>query len=121
VIQPGQPIPSSGGTAIAGAVGTDVGNVGRNNLRGPRQANVDLAVTRRFPFRETRAIEVRAEFFNLFNWVNNANPLSDFNGLTASGGNIDSFGRVVTPGDFGRIISTSNNPRIVQLTLKVNF
>jgi len=82
---------------------------------------VDLALTRRFPFLETKAIEVRAEFFNLFNWVNYANPLSDFNGITSSSGSIDSSGRVINPGDFGRIISTSNNPRIIQVALKVNF
>jgi Carboxypeptidase regulatory-like domain/TonB dependent receptor len=121
VIQAGQPIPSSGGTAIAGATGSDIGNVGRNILRGPHQANVDLAVARRFPLQETKAIEVRAEFFNAFNWVNYANPLSDFNGIMASGGSIDSFGRVVNPGDFGRIIAASSNPRIIQFTLKLNF
>jgi hypothetical protein len=43
IIQVGQPIPSSGGTAIAGLAGTDIGNVGRNVLRGRRQANVDFA------------------------------------------------------------------------------
>ncbi len=43
VVLPGQIIPSSGGTAVAGPVapgspfGTDFGNVGRNVLRGPRQ------------------------------------------------------------------------------------
>jgi hypothetical protein len=121
VIQTGQPIPSSGGTAIAGAAGTDIGNVGRNILRGPRQVNVDLALTRRFPLHESKNIELRAEVFNLFNWVNLANPLSDFNGITSSGGSIDSLGRVIAPGDFGRIISTSNNPRIIQLALKLNF
>jgi hypothetical protein len=47
--------------------------------------------------------------------------LSDFNGITSSGGSIDSLGRVIAPGDFGRIISTSNNPRIIQLALKLNF
>jgi hypothetical protein len=53
--------------------------------------------------------------------VNYANPLSDFNGITSSSGSIDSSGRVIYPGDFGRVISTSNNPRIIQLALKVNF
>jgi hypothetical protein len=53
--------------------------------------------------------------------VNYANPLSDFNGIAPSGGNVDSFGHVVNPGDFGRIISTSNNLRIVQFALKIHF
>jgi Carboxypeptidase regulatory-like domain len=121
VVQAGEPILSSGGFAIAGATGTDIGNVGRNILRGLRQANVDFAIARRFPFRETKAIEIRAEFLNIFNWVNYANPLSDFNGFASSGGSIDSLGHVVNPGDFGRIISTSNNPRITQFALKIHF
>jgi hypothetical protein len=121
VLPAGQPIPSSGGSAIAGAAGTDIGNLGRNILRGPRQANVDFALTRAFPLAETKAVELRAEFFNLFNWVNFANPLSDFNGINSSRGSIDASGRVVSPGDFGRIISTSNNPRIIQFLLKFNF
>ena len=102
-------------------MGTDIGNVGRNILRGPRQANVDFALTRRFRFQETKAIEIRADCFNLFNWVNFANPLSDFNGITSSGLGIDSLGRVVNPGDFGHVISTSNNPRIIQFALKMHF
>jgi hypothetical protein len=37
VVQNGQPIPSSNGAALAGAQGTDIGNVERNPLRGRRQ------------------------------------------------------------------------------------
>ena len=66
-------------------------------------------------------MEIRVEFFNLFNGVNYANPLSDLNGITSSGVSIDSLGHVVKPGDFGRIISTSNNPRIIQFALKIQF
>ena len=72
-------IPSSNGTAIADAPGTDIGNVGRNVLRGPRQTNVDFSIIKRFPFGESKNIEFRAEFFNLFNHVNFANPISNLN------------------------------------------
>jgi hypothetical protein len=118
----GQPIPSSGGRAFASALGTDFGAAGRNILRGPRQVNVDFGLARRFRVRESRNIEIRVEFFNLLNHVNLANPMSDFNGIDSSGGKIDlTSGRVVNPGSFGRIISTSSNPRIVQLAAKVSF
>ena len=118
----GQLIPSSNGTATAGATGTDFGNVGRNVLRGPRQTNVDFSVIKRFPIKESRNIEFRAEFFNLFNHVNFANPLSNLNAVSSSGGSIDpNTGQVTRPGDFGRIISTSNNPRIIQFAAKLNF
>jgi hypothetical protein len=121
-VQSGQPIPSSGGTATASAAGTDIGNVGRNCLRGPRQVNLDFSIAKLFPIAESRNFEFRAEFFNLFNHPNFANPISNLNALFASGGSINATtGQVLNPGNFGRIISTSNNPRILQFALKFNF
>jgi hypothetical protein len=118
----GQLIPSSQGTATAGELGTDIGNVRRNCLRGPRQTNVDLAIARNFPIRRSRHLELRVELFNLFNQVNFANPIGDLNAVESTGGAIDrNSGAVVRPGDFGRVISTSNNPRLVQLALKISF
>jgi len=122
VIQNGQPIPSSNGTAVAGAQGTDIGNVGRNVLRGPKQTNVDFSIIKRFPISESKNIEFRAEFFNLFNHVNFANPISNLNAFASSGGSIDpNTGQIINPGDFGRIISTSNNPRLIQFAVKFNY
>jgi len=115
----GQLIPSSSGTATASVTGTDLGNVGRNVLRGPRQINVDFSIIKRFPFGGSKNIELRVEFFNLLNHVNLANPISDLNAIVPSG--IDSSGQIIAPGDFGRIISTSNNPRLIQLALKFKF
>src|SRR5215472_11733330 len=80
----GQVIPSSNGTAVAGATGTDFGNVGRNVLRGPAQANVDFSIIKRFPISESKNLELRAEFFNLFNHVNFANPVSNFNAVPST-------------------------------------
>ncbi len=116
-VQNGQPIPSSNGTAVAGAQGTDIGNVGRNALRGPRQTNVDFSIIKRFPLGEAKSVEFRAEFFNLFNHVNFNNPISNLNAA-----NIDAnTGQIINPSDFGRITSTSNNPRLIQIALKISF
>ena len=117
----GQVIPSSNGTSTAGANGTDFGNVGRNVLRGPRQTNVDFSVIKRFPIRESKSIELRAEFFNLFNQVNFANPISNLNAVPST--SIDpNTGKIIgNPGDFGRIVSTSSNPRLIQFAMKLNF
>ncbi|MBL8167613.1 MAG: carboxypeptidase regulatory-like domain-containing protein [Acidobacteria bacterium] len=101
----GQPIPSSGGRFIADAAGTDIGQIGRNILRGPRQTNVDFSFFKRVYFGETRNFEFRTEFFNIFNHVNLANPLSDLNAGAS----------------FGRIISVTTNPRIIQFAFKVNY
>ena len=117
VVQNGQLIPSSNGAARADAPGTDIGNVGRNSLRGPRQTNVDFSIIKRFPFYEAKSVEFRAEFFNLFNQVNLANPTSNLNVATVNA----NTGEIINPGDFGRITSTSNNPRLIQFALKFNF
>ena len=102
IVLAGQVIPSSNGTATAGANGTDFGNVGRNVLRGPHQTNVDFSIIRRFPIRESKNIEFRAEFFNLFNHVNFANPVSNFNAVPST--SINSAGQIAgDPGDFGTV------------------
>jgi outer membrane receptor protein involved in Fe transport len=117
VVLVGNLIPSSGGAAIADATGTDFGNLGRNVLRGPRQTNVDFSVIKRFPISGSKNVEFRAEFFNLFNRVNFDKPISNLNAAS-----IDSnTGQIIDPGDFGRITSTSNNPRLIQFAVKFNF
>jgi hypothetical protein len=116
VVQTGQSIPSSNGTAVAGAQGTDLGNVGRNPLRGPQQTNVDFSVIKRFPLSETKSVEFRAESFNLLNQVNFNTPVNNLNAAS-----VDQTGQIIVPGDFGRITSTSNNPRLIQFALKLNF
>ena len=118
----GQMIPSSNGEAPAGATGTDIGNVGRNVLRGPSQTNVDFSVLKRFPFGELRNIEFRAEFFNLFNHVNFDNPISNLNAVPSSSFDPNT-GKIINSdaGNFGRIIATSNNPRLIQFAVKLNF
>jgi len=122
VIQAGQLIPSSNGAARADGLGTDFGNVGRNVLRGRRQTNVDLSIIKRFRIHEQKNLEFRAEFFNLCNHVNFDLPISNLNVITSSGGSIDAnTGRIINPGDFGRIVATSNNPRLIQFTVKLGF
>jgi len=122
VVQAGQPIPSSGGTATASAAGTDIGEVGRNCLRGPRQVDLDFSLAKLFRVSESQNFEFRTDFFNLFNQPNFANPISNLNALVASGGRINpATGQVLNGGNFGHIISTSNNPRIIQFALKFSF
>jgi hypothetical protein len=129
IITAGQLIPSSNIGAVGGpgcgvptVICTDFGNVGRNVLRGPRQVNVDFSIIKRVSIDENKNIEFRAEFFNLFNHVNFANPISNLNAVSSSGGAINAnTGQIINPGDFGRITSTSNNPRLIQFALKLSF
>jgi Carboxypeptidase regulatory-like domain/TonB dependent receptor/TonB-dependent Receptor Plug Domain len=119
----GQLIPSSNGTAKADATGTDIGNVGRNILRGPHQSNIDISLIKRFVIRESRTLEFHFDAFNLLNHVNLANPISDFNAVVPTGSIDINKGTISNnnAGAFGRIISTSNNPRIIQLAVKFSF
>ena len=81
------------------------GNTPRNLFYGPGQKNLDLSVVKFIPLKETVRAELRAEFFNLFNWTNFANPNSN----------------IAVPATFGRITATSSGPRVIQFALKVSF
>jgi hypothetical protein len=117
-VQPGQPIPSAHDpAAIAPEGGTDIGNLGRNVLRGPSQSNVDVSILKRLPLSESKAIELRADFFNLLNHANRSNPISDI----SVAGSVGPTGRILGPGDFGRSLSFDSSPRIIQLSLSFNF
>src|SRR6266446_8862887 len=85
---------------------TAFGNTGVGILNGPAQQNIDLSIVKKIPFgsNESRHFEFRAEFFNLFNTPQFANPDTNF-----------------SAGTFGQITSTSVNPRFVQLALKLSF
>jgi hypothetical protein len=121
IVQAGQVIPSSNGAARAAAIGTDIGDVGRNVLRGLAQSNVDFSMIKRFPIGESRNLEFRVEFFNLFNHVNFANPTSNFNAVPATSISPNTGQIIGDAGDFGRITATSSNPRLVQFVAKLNF
>jgi hypothetical protein len=84
---------------------TDFGNSGVGLVRGPGQRNIDMAIERTIPIVESQSLHFRAEFFNLTNSSNFANP----NNTVSSGAS------------FGIITATSNNPRIIQLALKYQF
>ena len=81
------------------------GNTPRNFLYGPGQKNLDFSVVRFIPIGERVRGELRAEFFNLFNWTNFANPNNN----------------IAVAATFGRITATSSGPRVIQFALKVNF
>nr|HQU86369.1 TonB-dependent receptor [Pyrinomonadaceae bacterium] len=56
--------------------GTD-GNLGRNTFRGPRYLSLDMSVSRKFLFTETKCLIVKLEAFNALNTVNLYLPNAD--------------------------------------------
>jgi hypothetical protein len=118
LVQPGQPIPSAHDpTALAGDAGTDYGNVGRNMLRGPSQSNLDFSILKRFTLTESKDLEFRAGFFNGLNHASRSNPIGEISTATLD----PNTGKILDPGNFGRILGVNSSPRIIQLSLKFNF
>ena len=88
------------------------GNSGRNIARSMPFWQFDLALNKTFPVTERVKLQFRAEAFNLFNRANFLPPASTCSAWTAQG--------VCTTGSFGTITSTLD-PRLLQLGLKLNF
>jgi Carboxypeptidase regulatory-like domain len=103
--------PGACGAATTCPQATGFGNLGVGVVRGPDQANWDMALSKRFPAHwpnETANVEFRTDFFNAFNHPQFANPST---ALPPAGG----------LNTLGQITSTSVNPRIIQFALRLNF
>jgi hypothetical protein len=94
---------------------TDFGNSGVGIVRGPGQHNMDMAVERIFPVTESSSFRFRAEFFNLTNTPQFANPITmSIFVMTPNGpANLNPFIRLDH--------STAANPRIIQFAMKYLF
>ncbi len=77
---------------------------GRNQLSGPPQFGIDFSVFKSFQLTERIRSEFRGEMFNLTNSVSFNIPTSNFQAA-----------------NFGRLEGQRNNPRQVQLALKLYF
>jgi Carboxypeptidase regulatory-like domain/TonB dependent receptor/TonB-dependent Receptor Plug Domain len=99
------------------------GDAGRNMLRGPAFAQLDLALRKRFQLTESKQITISAEAFNLLNRPNFAVPSNTQSPLT-QGGNGDAVFKDGA-GDFanntGRIFSTVSAARQVELAARFVF
>ena len=91
------------------AAGT-FGNLGRNTVYGPGFTNVDFSLLKSTKLGEARNLEFRAEFFNLPNHPNFAQPSSTFQ--------TSSFGQIFQT--FGATLGLGTS-RQIQLALKLNF
>ena len=76
------------------------GNANRRFFHGPGIVNTDLGVTKRIPITESMAVEIRGEFFNIFNHTQFNNPDGNF-----------------TSGLFG-VVTSARDPRIGQVSAK---
>ncbi len=109
-----------------------LGNAGRGIIRGPKLADADINInkdTRLKWLGEQGNLQLRAEFFNIFNHANFAAPsgtLTLQNSVastavaTIPNGQYNSGALAVAP-SFGAVTRTANKSRQVQLALKVIF
>lgn len=101
--------PAAFANSIAGTYGT----CGRNNLRAPRQVNLDLSAIKDFRFTERQALQLRVEMFNAPNHVEWGAPNANWGNQNAAPAGPAS--------SFGQIRSTLTGMRQVQVALKYNF
>jgi hypothetical protein len=93
---------------VVGALGSPLGgfgNLSRNPCRANSQQRFDFAVSKTTKVTENSSLELRAEFFNLFNTTNFAAPDNDLQDGS----------------DVGIISSTIGGPRIIQFGLRFKF
>jgi hypothetical protein len=94
-----------------------VGNSMRRFFSGPGILNSDLALLKDTKLAESRSIQFRAEAFNIFNHTQFNNPSGNFNN---TGTGQTGFNGLGFYGGFGYVTS-AQNPRIMQVALKVQF
>jgi hypothetical protein len=87
----------------------ELGNANRTPLSGPDFVNTDFSIMKHFAIREGMRLDLRTEFFNLFN-----HPQFGAPGGNGSGADFN------TP-TFAVINYTVNNPRVIQFALKLAF
>ena len=91
--------------AFSAISGRNYGTCGNNTVRGPGSKSMNMSLFRNIRLGGERRLELRAEVFNLFNWVNYGFPAAN----------------VSNAGTFGRITSTLGDPREMQLAVKFYF
>jgi hypothetical protein len=76
---------------------------------------VDTALSKLIPLHEQTQLEARAECFNCLNHTNLLDP-----GWSNNNGSISNGSTSLSSSTFG-VINQANQPRILQLSLKINF
>ena len=96
--------------AFYNTVAPEFGNCARNNLRGPKQVNIDFSTFKDFRIAERQALQFRLEMFNAPNHVELGTPNTGWGSSNKA-----------PSASFGTITSTRANMRQIQFALKYNF
>ena len=116
---PGPTILPSNAQVVANPALATYGTLPRNFLRGPGFVDFDLAFSKTTALvGERLKLEIRGDFFNIFNHANFLNPGVNNNGDGTFAGVF--VGNNINSGQFGQITSTYD-PRIIQLAMRLSF
>jgi hypothetical protein len=97
------------------------GTLGRGVLRGFPAYQLDLAVRRKFNLVEGTNLELRADFFNIFNHPNFGTPVSNINS-PQFGQSLQMLGTALGGGEGGfSPLYQVGGPRSIQLAVKLHF
>ncbi len=105
--------------AFAAPRGLTFGDAGRNILRNPSRTNIDMGLFKRFAIHEQRAVEFRAEGFNVLNhtqFKSVNNTASCYAGANNSAGDASCL-----DGNSFLHPTSAHNPRILQFGAKLIF
>jgi len=109
--------PTKVGTLNNPAIFGTFGNIGKNALRLPRTSNVDMQLSKYFSLTERFKLQLRAEYFNVFN---HPNFLPD--GPAQGTDEVGSFDRLNNNASFGTFrAGQAADPRIGQMAVKFIF
>ena len=97
------------------------GNIGKNVLRLPRTVNWDMQLSKYFNITERWKLQLRVEYFNIFNHPNFA-PESTSTGAVNGTDQISAFDKINGNSAFGTFrAGQAAEPRIAQLAAKIIF
>ena len=116
----------SGNSVLTPPANNSFGNLSRNAFRDLGFNNVDFSIFKNFSFKERYNAQFRAEFFNIFNHPNYANPYGSIatSGIGDDpGGNPKNLGCGCATPDVlaGNPLVGSGSARVMQLGLKLGF
>ena len=100
--------------AVTNAALRTYGTLGRNAFRGPDRTDVDLTIGKETAiYKERVRLEIRADFFNLFNHPLFSNPFTTITSGT--------FGQISSTGVLNSGTSGDQQPRVIQLSARFTF
>jgi hypothetical protein len=90
------------------------GTLPRNFFRGPGRTNLDMALSKSTAITERVKLDLRADFFNVFNHAEFANPSTSISS--------SNFGRITRTGDpANAVFAADPKQRIIQIGAKISF